>query len=499
MASIYRRGYAVKRADGSQVRRKCKVYTVKWRDAAGIEHTVRGYTDREASRQLGARLERESAQGAEGLVDLYAKEKRRALTEHVAEYIADLETRGRKESYLYRIEKRFPKLWTGCGWRTLGDICAEPMRFLSWRTEQKGTLAEKTLNDYLEALQSFLGWCVKARRIAANPCASIQYIDMAGVTRKRRRRALTLEEFEALIHAAPERRQLLYKVAFYCGLRRGDLKALTWADVELDRLPAYLITHAQTSKGKRDTRHVLKPELAAEIRTARPKGARLMDRVFPSVPRMCYLWADFKAAGIPKTDELGRTIDLHATGRNTPNTMMANKGTPLQIRMDFMRHTDSRLTLGTYTDANLLDKAQAMDALPWVGNGRPLPKPDEAQRACKTGTYDAKPLNHPLNQTLHQTADFEGCSLISPDTPTAQNSAPSPACNSSVSKPIDSACTTPDSAGYRDVNQRELQPTVGIEPTTCALRKHRSTTELSRRQFASGANRGTKTTRGAPF
>src|SRR5262249_38191061 len=75
-----------KKGDGQfcLVPRHC--YYVQYRDADGIVRTVKGYSDLAASQQLGARLERQTAEQKEGLSSGYDEHLCRPLAEHLADY-----------------------------------------------------------------------------------------------------------------------------------------------------------------------------------------------------------------------------------------------------------------------------------------------------------------------------------------------------------------------------------------------------------------------------
>jgi hypothetical protein len=75
------------------------------------------------------------------------------------------------------------------------------------------------------------------------------------------------------------------------------------------------------------------------------------------------LKVDLTVAGIPYQDDQGRVADFHAL-RHTLATNLANAGVPRRVAMEMMRHSDSRLTDKTYTDASQLMTAEAVDALP---------------------------------------------------------------------------------------------------------------------------------------
>ncbi len=64
----------------------------------GKPKLVKGYTDKQASEQLGAKLQRDKAQGAQGLVDPYKAHCARPLVEHVGDWIAELRQLGAMRS-----------------------------------------------------------------------------------------------------------------------------------------------------------------------------------------------------------------------------------------------------------------------------------------------------------------------------------------------------------------------------------------------------------------
>lgn len=66
---------------------------------------------------------------------------------------------------------------------------------------------------------------------------------------------------------------------------------------------------------------------------------------------------------VVKTDDRGRTIDIHAL-RHTFGTHLSKAGVPLRTALAAMRHSDPSLTANVYTDPKLLDVAGAVASLP---------------------------------------------------------------------------------------------------------------------------------------
>ncbi|GAB4343154.1 MAG: hypothetical protein Kow0099_21340 [Candidatus Abyssubacteria bacterium] len=132
-------------------------------------------------------------------------------------------------------------------------------RFLLHLVEEKG-LGRKTRNTYLAALWQFGQWDVKRGRWPHNPFDSVSKL-RADVDRRIERSALTADEARRLLEAARTRpveeyrrvnpnaspwrserlervgreRALLYRFAIETGLRRHEIKTLTWGEPRFER------------------------------------------------------------------------------------------------------------------------------------------------------------------------------------------------------------------------------------------------------------------------
>ena len=84
---------------------------------------------------------------------------------------------------------------------------------------------------------------------------------------------------------------------------------------------------------------------------------------------------------IDKTDERGRTIDIHAL-RHTFGTHLSKGGVAPRTAQVAMWPSDISLTMNVYTDPRLLDVVGALDVLPSL----PLDSGKESQKQCATGT-----------------------------------------------------------------------------------------------------------------
>jgi integrase len=72
---------------------------------------------------------------------------------------------------------------------------------------------------------------------------------------------------------------------------------------------------------------------------------------------------DLAWAGIAYRDGRGRTLDVHAL-RHTTATYLSRAKVAPRVAQRFLRHSDIKLTMQSYTDPRLLDETEALSALP---------------------------------------------------------------------------------------------------------------------------------------
>lgn len=280
------------------------------------------------------------------------------LADHLAAFIEYQRRRNRSKGYTRKIDQRVSRLIAECGWKRVCDVTAES--FIAWRHAQ--TLTPKTLNDYQHAIHAVLGWLKKTGRIEVNPIASVGRVDGCG-KRSFVRRAFTDDEVGRLL-AVSESRRPIYLLALHTGLRLGELRALRWDDLDLDR--GVIRLRAEATKAKRAD--VLPITTAARSILRALEGAEQKSgRVFTTgMPSHHTFQADLQAAGIQRRDDRDRKVDFHAL-RTTFITNLARAGVSQRQAMALARHTDPKLTANIYTDQDALPLAEAVAKLPDYG------------------------------------------------------------------------------------------------------------------------------------
>lgn len=424
MASVFKRGRWVD-AHGREcakgtpgaMRRKSRFWTVKIH-IDGKPKFVKGYTDRQSSEQLGAKLERAKAQGEQGLLDPYLPHRVRPLAEHIADWTAELRQIGRADDYVAPCKARVERLMKECGWAKLGDINADA--FCKWRqtaiiiqvdglgraVRTKRSLSPAAKNHYLASLVTFCRWCIKRKRMAANPVADVEKVDETADVR-RERRALSAEELERLLDVVPEKYRLGYRMLIGTGLRRAELIALRWGDVALNADRPFIQLRAKETKSRRADALPLRAELAELLRRAKGDATE-GERIVKALPRVPTHRKYLEKAGIPWLDDLGRRADIHAM-RHSYGTLLSKGGVSPREAMSLMRHTDLRLTMKVYTDPRIFDLAGAVEKLPIQ-----LVKPEELRPAQSPGD-DAQSADSETNAGENDVAQGDGNSRCAKD------------------------------------------------------------------------------------
>lgn len=252
--------------------------------------------------------------------------------------------------------------------------------------------------------------------------------------------ALTLETLSAAAERARERltdnpefvqklerlgreRALIYKMLLLTGLRRGELASLTVGQVKLDGPMPLVELNAADEKNRQGSTIPIRADLAIDLKEwlsdpQNPSTLRLRNdegtfdsqRPLFNVPKglVRILDRDLRAAGIPKRDERGRTVDVHAL-RHTFGTLLSKGGVAPRTAQAALRHSKIDLTMNIYTDPRLLDTHGALDALPPLD----LNTPPSTERAAMQATGTEGQIG--ANPRRIASAGATGKSLVAPN------------------------------------------------------------------------------------
>jgi|GEM_PF-400459 len=350
-------------------------------------------------------------------------------------------------------------------------------------------------NDYVAACKNFGNWLTKTRpkRWPENPLSPVGKLN-ADEDVRRERRPASVEEFQRLVAAArlgePFRglsgvdRAMLYVVAVYTGFRASELGSLRALSFQLDADPPMIVVQAEHSKRRRKDEQPIRPDLAALLRewlrerqAVEPPSQTLSlnragrgrndDRLNPKLWPGSWvddaaemLRVDLAAAGIEHEDSAGRVLDFHAL-RHSFASWLSKAGVAPKAAQELMRHSDIRLTMKWYTSLEVRDLTNDLDRLPpvpWSGFG-------ESSVMRATGT----------DCTGREFSWTKSCTRSSQNQPfttvVSENGLAAMVAGSESKRPS-------NPAGAKglcgSLIAAEKEPSVGFEPTTYALRKHRS-------------------------
>ncbi len=252
-------------------------------------------------------------------------------------------------------------------------------------------------------------------------------------------------DFIAELEARGRERALLYKLLVLTGLRKGELASLTVGQCELASRMPHITLNAADEKNREGNTVPLRADLTADLSRhlagrlrVQQRAAKAASRPIPlrlsPTEKLVYvptglvriLNRDLEAAGIPKRDDRGRTLDVHAL-RTTFGSLLSRAGVPLRTAQAAMRHSDPSLTANVYTDPRLLDVSGAVESLPEL----PLDDAPNTEHQRKTGTTDSGAVS--VAPTVALNAGNLGQCLANTDTRGNVDTSASPTTGTAVS------------------------------------------------------------------
>lgn len=396
--------------DGQRIKAEAATWSIRYRDGFGVVQTVAtGCRDKTAAMTKLTELEAIADKVRAGSLNASDLEigghANKLLDSHIQEYLEHLRGRGVNADRIKTSESYLRSDSQGCGFKHLRDLSADKLR--AWLGGQSDISAAK-YNWHAGLWVAFGGWLTGKRingkrssmtgerRIPSNPFLGFGLKDTKS-DRRREARALRLDEMQRLLAIAARRplddaltirrgknigqrcarisderraslerlgfeRSLIYKTAILTGLRLNELRSLRVSDLSWGDVPFLKLKPSNEKNGKGST-VPLKTDLAIELKHW-VKDKTPGDLVF-SVPAglLRILNRDLVAAGIDKIDERDKRVHLHAL-RHSTGTHLSAAGVSPRTAQAVMRHSDIALTMGVYTDENLLATASAVELLP---------------------------------------------------------------------------------------------------------------------------------------
>lgn len=298
----------------------------------------------------------------------------------VENYLDALRAEGRRPRYVSDVAGSLRQALEYLGARRLDEI--DQGALLRYRQALLTTgLAARTAEKKVQAVYTWVSWLVSLG-VHGQPIARLRKVRVREDQLRHDRRALTREEAERYLEAHLELdrrdqqsgRRHVEQTSFYLallttGARWGELVAATWADVLWE--DGLLRIAAAASKSRRQRWVPLSGQLLGRLRAraqgplASPLwlGARGLGRL-KHRPALRRHDAALRLAGIPRQDQGGRHLDLHAL-RVTAITGWLEAGLALSEAQSLAGHTDVRVTAGyaRHVPGDVLQRARRVSTL----------------------------------------------------------------------------------------------------------------------------------------
>ena len=373
--------------------RESRKWYGEFRDESGLIRRVPLSADKQSARSLLLEFEKKVERLKAGLIDEHTESARLPIQGLVEDYLADLRLRGRSARHLQDTGRLLWIVLKACDFATVGSLNSAKLD----RLLAAMTCSARTKTTHRQAIMGFANWCVRKGRLEFNPLARSTRPEGETVLK---RRALAVDELKRLLEQARTRslrdrlivrtgpnrgkalvrlrpevheklerrgreRALIYKAAYYTGLRRGELRQLRVYHLTLDRVRPRLQLPGEFTKNGRDANLPLREDFAEELTSwIEETGRRPGEYLFDVPDRIAQLMKkDLESAGIPYKDERGRVADFHSL-RKCLATHLNKEGVPIVTAKEFLRHGTIELTAGVYNDSDSHDLRAALGKLP---------------------------------------------------------------------------------------------------------------------------------------
>lgn len=221
--------------------------------------------------------------------------------------------------------------------------------FRQYRMKGK-KLTETTVSRDLEVVRRILFWAVEEGLLAANPLTRLKLAH----ARKRNRPILTYHEENALYASASPHLARIVLCALHTGMRRGEILAQDWKDIDLVR-GVLSVTHSKTEQGEQ--REIpLTSFLRGTLALCQQKTGLIFTFHDQPINRIKTGWkAALRRSGI-------RPLRFHDL-RHTFNTRMLDLGVVADVRKALMGHSLGDDPHALYTHVEMPAKREAIAKL----------------------------------------------------------------------------------------------------------------------------------------
>jgi integrase len=342
----------------------CASWFIDYRDGKGNRVRKRVSGERRVAERILRELEREADLERAGLVSGATNDT--SLMALWKAFRIHMETVGRSPSTIGFYDGLIPNFIRIVGAEKVKDLSPESVDLYIQERTGAG-LGSRRVNSGITAMQTMCRWSAKHGRIGQNP---LQHAEKLQGQKVRTKRALEDHEIATLLEKSPPIYRRMWVAFLTTGLRKGELAALKWGDIDLRK--SMLVVRAETCKVRREDFLPIGPELEAVLREIMPDDPDPEAHVFLNAagsPWRNNLLKRFKtclrAAGIDVTG-----LDLHSLRRTYGTLLAADPRNDVRTTMSLMRHRTVQLTLGLYAQPRVVRQREAIRALDLANRGK---------------------------------------------------------------------------------------------------------------------------------
>ena len=292
-------------------------------------------------------------------------EKDQTVKQHIERWLAVHKTKIRYSTYLTYRSAVDKHILPAFGHLTLRKLTTQDLDLFYARKVEEGLSSSRVsaLHTVISmALQQAVRWRLIARNVAED-------VSLPRDSRPRERQALTLEQAQELLDAAKGHRlEAMLTLALATGMRRGELLALRWRDIDfhnksisiqrsVSRLPGgHRVNEPKTASGKRSI--TLPPFVIEALQQHRVRQLETKLKAGPAWEEhdlvFCNIYGRFlnsaslydlfssllKKAGLPH-------MHFHDLRHSAATILLAMK-VPVKVIQELLGHSNIAITLGVY-------------------------------------------------------------------------------------------------------------------------------------------------------
>ncbi len=403
MANLYKRKKTI--VDPATGKKKVEL-SVKWwaryRDENDRLRRVSLSTSKTAARKMLTDILEQVERRRAGLEDPVTEASRRPIEQHIDDFENHQKAKNNTPRYIEETLTKIRRCVESCKWLFAHQITASDVEGFLVDLRTKHGLGIQTSNHYLRSIKCFVRWLVVNRRLPSNPLDCLSALN-AATDRRHDRRSLTVDEFARVYDVAkngppsvglsgPDR-AMLYLLAAWTGLRRGEIGSLTRRSFDFESEAPTVTVAAAYSKHRREDVLILHTDVVTALKTwLALKSSEPDDILFHISERTCgidrrtsemlmfdlgvarSLWIAEattkkdrrereKSDFLRYQDSQGKFADFHSL-RHTFVTNLARANVDPKTAQTLARHSDIRLTMNTYTHVDQDRQAAAIKSLP---------------------------------------------------------------------------------------------------------------------------------------